>query len=80
METILDLLLVYGPTLGWDDLWFMLPDQLKAYPNYPSDYEFALGSMRWAGWVDTVPRETVALTANAWLKLNIGEYPWPCPT
>lgn len=80
-ETILDLLFVYGP-MRWQELWSMIPDQLRARSGssgYDS-YSRSINRLHRAGWLTSeMPWEPAALTANGWLKLGVGKYPWNYP-
>ena len=78
-EIILDILFGHGP-MRWEELWDMIPDQFRAYPYSYCSYSGAVGRLYRTGWVVSgVPREPIALTATAWLRLGVGRYPWNYP-
>ena len=64
--------------MSWDELWDLIPDQFRTdeaggYANFVA----AIDELCARGWITkNLPWISVQLTATAWLKLNIGIYPY----
>lgn len=76
LQPILDILFVYGPRLSFDELWDRLPDRLRAHPYNQVRLSRAINDLVYWGWVSQKEfKGATCLTAAAWLKLSIGQYP-----